>query len=91
MNNKPINFIFNKKRIITFVRKWFYLYFTGVFVINDIHKVVGLWRGILEIIIGNDIIINQYGIVWIIKMSEKEKTYYEKSKQRKKKIRYVFL
>ncbi len=48
MNNKPINFIFNKKRIITFCKKMILpIFFTGVFVINDIHKGFGLWREIL--------------------------------------------
>ena len=48
MNNKPINFSFNKKRIITFCKKMILpIFFTGVFVTNDIHKGFGLWREIL--------------------------------------------
>ncbi|CEK39933.1 hypothetical protein [Paraclostridium sordellii] len=48
MNNKPINFNFNKKRIITFCKKMILpIFFTGVFVTNDINKEFGLLREIL--------------------------------------------
>lgn len=51
MNNKPINFSFNKKRIITFCKKMILpIFFTGVFVTNDINKGFGLLREILFVI-----------------------------------------
>ena len=51
MNNKPINFSFNKKRIITFCKKMILtMFFTGVFVTNDINKGFGLLREILFVI-----------------------------------------